>query len=431
VGVPFNVVDETIRVLDRRHEPWTVQVEAWAAGPLDVDRVRKAVRAALARHPMARARQTPWSLAQWSLVWEVPGKPDVDPLRVVRARDDEALSHSRAQLYSDAIPPLESPPLRVRLVRHPEGDGILLCVSHAAADGLGSLRILASIVRAYCGASDPVPEVDPLAMRELQASFSARGLPARGQALARFLAELGRGKARIASDGGARRDGYGFHHERLSADETAALEAGRTQGSTVNDYLVAALHLAIAEWNAEHGCPAARIGTMVPVNLRPPDRRHEIVGNFSSFVSVVTTPADRAEPARALAAVAAQTRRIRQGDGREAMIDFLSGVVRPPAWFRQLLAVSLRPGLERGFDTAVLSNLGRLDAPPTFGPAVGEATALWFSPPAPLPLGLAIGAVTTAGRLHLVLRYRHPVLGPAAARRFASGYRAALTRFAS
>jgi hypothetical protein len=29
----------------------------------------------------------------------------------------------------------------------------------------------------------------------------------------------------------------------------------------------------------------------VPVNLRPPAHRHEIVGNCSSFVSIVTTPA--------------------------------------------------------------------------------------------------------------------------------------------
>jgi NRPS condensation-like uncharacterized protein len=430
VRVPFNVVDETIRVLDRPDEPWTIQVEAWTARPLDADRVRAAVRAAIGRHPMARARQAPWGPAQWTLAWEIPDEPDLDPLGVVAAGDDEALSEARARLYGRAIPLDESPPLRAWLVRHPGGDGILLSVSHAAADGLGSLRMLASIVRAYGGARDPVPDVDPLAVRELQALFAARGLVERGRAVAGFLAELGRGKARVAPHGGSPCDGYGFHHERLTVDETAALDSGRPRGATVNDHLVAALHLTIGEWNAEHRGPSGRFGVMVPVNLRPPERRHEIVGNFSSFVSVVTTPADRTEPARALAAVRAQTRRIRQGDGREALIDFLTGVVRPPAWLRQLLAVSLRPGIERGLDTAVLSNLGRLDDPPAFGSGVGDATAVWFSPPAPLPLGLSIGAVTTAHRLHLVFRYRHALLGPAAAGRFASSYRAALRRLA-
>jgi len=60
VRVPFNVIDETIRFIDRLDEPWTVQVEARARARLHEDRVRCGIRSALALHPMARARQAPW-----------------------------------------------------------------------------------------------------------------------------------------------------------------------------------------------------------------------------------------------------------------------------------------------------------------------------------------------------------------------------------
>lgn len=77
--------------------------------------------------------------------------------------------------------------------------------------------------------------------------------------------------------------------------------------------------------------------------------------------------------------------------------------------------------LERRFtDTAVLSNLGRIDDPPAFGSDAGDTVELWFSPPARMPLGLSVGAITVGGRLHLAFRYRHPQFGPQAAEDFAA-----------
>jgi hypothetical protein len=54
---------------------------------------------------------------------------------------------------------------------------------------------------------------------------------------------------------------------------------------------------------------------------------------------------------------------------------------------------------------------------------------MWFSPPARMPLGLTIGAVTIGGRLHLVLRYRHRLFNQAAATRFADVYLRKLQAF--
>lgn len=80
-------------------------------------------------------------------------------------------------------------------------------------------------------------------------------------------------------------------------------------------------------------------------------------------------------------------------------------------------------------DSALLSNLGRLDDPPSFGPDAGETTEMWFSAPARMPLGLSMGTVTVGGRLHMAFRYRHPLFDADAVRRFAERYDATLNLF--
>src|SRR5947209_8189438 len=142
--VAFNVIDETIWFIDRPHEPWTVQAEARAAGRLDDERLRLAVRSALARHPMARARQAPWRFWQSGFTWEITEDAQVDALSIVDCPDDAAVARVRSDLYGRPVPLATSPPLRVRLAHHPAGDVILLGVNHAASDGLGTLRLLAA-----------------------------------------------------------------------------------------------------------------------------------------------------------------------------------------------------------------------------------------------------------------------------------------------
>ena len=46
-------------------------------------------------------------------------------------------------------------------------------------------------------------------------------------------------------------------------------------------------------------------------------------------------------------------------------------------------------------------------------------------------MGLAVGAVTAGGRLHLVFRYRHPLLDPADVAGFADRYVTALNQVAA
>jgi NRPS condensation-like uncharacterized protein len=71
---------------------------------------------------------------------------------------------------------------------------------------------------------------------------------------------------------------------------------------------------------------------------------------------------------------------------------------------------------DRFVDTAMLSNLGRLPAAPTFGSE--PAAELWFSPPCDPTCSVSIGVATCEKRLSLVARYRHEQFDSRAAEEF-------------
>jgi NRPS condensation-like uncharacterized protein len=428
--VPFTVIDEAVLLLDTPWEPWSVQLEVRAGGRLDEDRLRAAVGTALRRHPMALARMLPARKRDHRYGWELTAEPDVDPLRVVECPDDAALVEARSELYSLAVPLAESPPLRLRLARHPGGDLLMVGVNHVAFDGFGAVRLLQSVARAYTGDPDPADPVDLAEARDVHRHLAAPDTSVRAlrrRALARKLADLAVRPARLAPEGGTDRPGYGFHHLALAADRTAALAAQDLAG-TVNDRLVAALHLAVAAWNRARGERARHVGVLVPVNLRPHGWQHDVVTNFVLDARVATTARHHASPRLVLEAVVAESERIKAGSGA-ALIEVLGRSPTVPLWAKEPMSAALWLTGNRLVDTAVLSNLGRLDELPGFGPEAPEAPGeIWFSAPARMPCGLSIGAVTVGGRLHLAFRYRHPVFDAAGAGRFAACYLEALAR---
>lgn len=430
--VPFNVVDEIVHLIDRDADPWSVQLEARVDGRLDEERLRTAVGQALGRHPMARARKGASPRRRNRDYWEIPQDLDLDPLRTIDCPDEAALSAARAELQSQSVPLSQSPPLRVWLARTPDRDVVMLNVNHAATDGFGAVRLLQSVGRAYANEADPLAHVDFLAERSLTGRLPGPIVSAwvRHQlALAERLRDLVTPPARLSSHRGSQQPGYGFHQVRLDPEETQRL-VGLDHAGTVNDLLVAALHLAVGTWNDEHQTPCRRVSVLVPANLHPSEWRTDLVGNFSLPTRVSTNRSDRATPARALAAITAQTRQKKRSGVGTAFLEILSRSWLLPLRAKRTLVDLIGVLGDRFLDTAILSDLGRVEDPPSFGADAGEVDALWFSAPAPMPLGLSVGAITVRDRLHLVFRYRHAQFDADAARRFADGYLAQLQRVA-
>lgn len=387
-------------LLDPGAASWSVHLEARVAGALDEARLRAAL-GVLARRDLER-----------------------DPLELVECPDDDALDAARVRLQSMAVPVDACPPLHAYLARHPAGDVLMLNLNHAAADAVGALRVLDRIAETYAGAAEPDVPLDFLAVRDLPvrpASPSPSSLVSAYKRVDERLRDMMAPPGRLAAEEPSEHPGYGFHLVSLSAEQTRLVFDDARPG-TSRDVLVAALHLAIGDWNLEHGTPGRRIGVLVPTDLRPEEWPPDSIGNVSVTARITTTRRERADAASALAAITAQATRNKRTRTGIALIAALQRNGLLELWVKQSVVV-LKPAVQnRLVDTALLCNLGRVDATPSFGPDAGDVVGLWLSIPARSPLDLCLGAVTVAGRLHLTFRYPHSLFSPDAARRFGACY---------
>jgi NRPS condensation-like uncharacterized protein len=419
---PFGIADELSCYYDAPAEPCNVHVEVRLPGHLDSRALREATAAALAAQPRALVRRAPG--AWWRrYAWEVPGRPDCDPVTTAAWADDDELARVRARFLSSAPPLHSSPPLRILLAAGPGEDRIILNAHHAALDGLSSLELLRSVAERYPGgAAGGPPRATPPRV------FTGAGPPLLSSGIQR-AARRGRA-ARIAADREPGRPaglpGYGF----VLLPGRPVPAARRAGGGTVNDVLIAGLVLAIARWNGAHGRPAGLIRITMPVNTRP-EGQAGAAGNLSRLTAVsVPAPAGGGDLAELLADVAAQTRPAKQEAGPQVdpASRALAAAWWPPAVKRALLRLALRTAGPLLCDTSLVSNLGVV-GPLRFGAAA--VADMWFSTSAHMPRGLSVGAVTAGGRLHLCLRYRRALFSEPSAARFAGLYATALENLTS
>jgi hypothetical protein len=397
-------------LLDPTAAAWSVHLEARIAGAFDEARLRAALVAVLCG---GRA-------------------PGHELLDVVECPTDDAVGEQRGALQRRVVAVTDAPPLHACLARRPGGDVLMLNLNTAAADGVAAMTVLHAIARAYAGEGETATALDFLAGHDLP----VRPAPPPTSALSRshkrtveWLRDKLARTGRLVADGATDRDGYGYHRVALSAEATEHAVKG-TRAGTERNVLMAALHMAIGDWNRQHGAPGRRIGVLVPVNLRPEQWPPEAIGNFSVTARVSTNRRERRRPAAALKAVNAQRARNKRTRTGVALIAGLQRAGLLSLWAKQS-AIVLQPLTgNRLVDSAMLCDLGWIDDAPSFGPDAGETTELWFSAPARSPLSLCLGAVTAGGRLHLTLRYPHRLFGPDAARRFADCYLAHVQRVA-
>ena len=423
MSLPLTMLDEALLLLQEARSSWNVQLELGADHHLDEATFRQAVLTCFQRHSLARARLALTRNGETSYQWDFAGEVDRDPVQVVDCPDAAALDRLRAQLYTPPIALEASPGLRVALARRPGGDLVLLSASHIVADGVGVVRLMQTIARAYLGEPDPP---DPLPLDQARDLGSFLAPKSRSERWARWLEGPRRFRealdapSRIAVLGGTDRDDFGFVFRTLDLGETTTPGLmRRPSGTTVNDVLLAALHLTVHAWNSKHGVKTGRIGVMMPINIRPADRSWDVVSNLTSNVTVSTVPNDRVDLATATAAVARQTYEMRRQDRAYGLHDLLEVIKKVPLPVKRVVSRLSPLTGDRFVDTAMLSNLGRIPEPPTFatGPDAGPPE-LWFSPPCDRSCSVAIGVATIGQRLSLVARYRYDQFDADAAEEF-------------
>lgn len=420
---PFTVAEEIFVFGDRPSQPQTGCIELHVTGTLDEQRLRDAVAAAVMLHPMAQARQASARRGLRPSEWEIADTRRMNlngVVRVMAADDDDEMPAIRARFSGEPISLGVPPALRLLLIHRPAGDSLIFKWHHSIADGIGAIRFLISVRRAYVDAPDPIPDVDPIAVRDVTIATSAEE-PARraGAAPAEKRAERPL-KMRdlptlVAPENPASQPGYGIHYAELSIKEIQLEDLrARLPAVGVNDVLIGALHLAITEWNRMHGEASGRIIVLMPVSLRPAAWLREVVANVVGHGVVVTTADQRADRFTLMDVICRQTRTLRDNS--------LSAALNRPRWARRiaplvLALLSLRPLSRRQQVAAFLSNVGRMRGLADFGPA-GAVTMLTGTMPASMPPGLALTTGRFNDSMQIGLRHNRLLLDDAAATRF-------------
>ncbi|MER5209307.1 condensation protein [Streptomyces sp. NPDC002838] len=447
--IPFPVVDEVARHCLQEEEPETVHIEVHLPGRLDPVRLRKAFTEALHRHPRILMREARGRWYRRRYEWELTAEPDVEVVSVLPPGRD-ALRDARTRALVEAPPLSLSPPIRLEVVEgagpvegseatdvvgdaragsrgsgvgtlaraggvplssgrvppqrhdcpqlgHSQGTVLFLTINHTALDGPACLRVLATAAELY-GGKDNSPAPAPL--RTPETPQAPQGTPSNWSK-----------PARVAKGTPEPSPGNGLLVTELPLPH-------RPKGSpyTVNDQLMVTTALTIAHWNREHGAHPRPLRITMPVDDRPRDTTMPM-GNGTRLVEVPFSPDELTDATPAhmptlLRRTATRTRALkslpRPQLGHGATL--LTAPVTPVAW-RAALTRGLRRAAAPWTSTTLLSNIGRVPYPLDFGEEAGRAHAVWFSAPARMPRGLTVTTASTAGRLHLALRWSRALLG--------------------
>lgn len=419
----FSVTDELFYHLESAEEPFGLQLDVRFSGQLEEQKMEAAIVAAMQSHPLSSVRQRAVQAGDKHYEWEQVERPDEDPVMVVEATDSDSLDKACNDFYSRRLLLESAPPFRIQIIHHSEGDWLLLKMSHATTDAVGAYRFLMTLLRHYAGVDDPQPSVDMdvIAGRNLGRELGAKSVGERlkrTSSLLGYLMDSVQIPTRIASHFGENKAGVAFVSHTFSAQETEGLAKLRMGSATLNDVLATLLNLTIERWNNSRNESAGRITLMNAMNFRPITWRNEGVGNFSLWVNVATSDSDRHNYEQALECVTEQTRKFKSDEAGGILVDLLNMVQVLPASLRKSLK-NLMP-LTGNFvvDTAVLNNLGRVSDLPDPAGKTGKITAIRFSPPTHMPMGVAVGAVTLRGELTVTFRYRRAQFDKHAAEAF-------------
>ena len=217
---------------------------------LDPEALCAAASACILAHPILHSRLV---RGRGPARWEV-----VDLAREVSVRPETCPEDYR-RYVAGPVDPHGSLQVRVRLLRRPSGDVVVVNLAHSAADGFGLHVLLGDLLKEYLtpGSLAPVggslPERDTLWTRR----FAAEGppLPPEMQVINPMWPDpFGRAEGPTS-----------FHRERVEPAVLASIrDHARGVGGTLNDAILAAYYLAMTDLTG-HCDP---IAVFFPVNLR-------------------------------------------------------------------------------------------------------------------------------------------------------------------
>lgn len=429
-SIPLNCVDKCLLALDGIDEPMLIYGIVRIQGEVDADRLGRAISMAQQVHPVM---ETIVSTRRLRPIREIHRDTGTGVLAVagpehLKDTDLERYITNWMNLPMDLSREF---PFRVLLLRASETESSLVfAFHHSSADGLRALIFVRTVVEIYnseAGSDGEAEAAPPVAAEDARINLKRDELLefAHSQRAKvdhyyrkilfslfhRFVISTLALPTRVFHDRSGRSRELRFCFAVIDAEELGRIQSkARLAGATLNDLLLAGCYMTVEKWNRMHGKASNRIRIMAPVNISPKGYR-DVVSNQASWLSLTTTPDDRADAARLLKKVRAQTSEAAANRMAFALIYYFYFCSCFPLFVMKLMCRFLM--ITRTYvDTIVLTNIGSIWSGPRSEEAavstMGDARILNVIGSAPVvsPMGLSIAAGTYNRNLNISLTYR-------------------------
>jgi NRPS condensation-like uncharacterized protein len=315
-------------------------------------------------------------------------------------------------------------PVRALLLRkNDEESSLIFTFHHSAADGLRALLFIRKVIESYNNELSKNSEfpVDIRINRKgdelLEFAHSQRSKVKHYyrkmifSLFHRFVIAALPPPTRVFHDKSGKSRELRFCFKMISPKEFEQIQSKAiSAGVELNHIFLAACYRVVEKWNSMHGKASNKIRIMAPVNISPKGFRY-VVSNQASWFSLPTAPEDRADPAKLLGKVRADTIDETRNRIAFSLVYFFYFCSRFPLWVMRGMCRFLM--ITRTYvDTILFTNIGFIW--PKLGseePAVrniGNAKILNVTGSAPVvtPMGLGIASGTYNRNLNFSLSYR-------------------------
>jgi NRPS condensation-like uncharacterized protein len=408
-------------------------------GEIDHIRLNQAIFLAQQAHPVMRTILRSRNFRLLREIQEDLGKGVLSIADQAQLQD----TNHESYLYSWMNQPLNIKkefPVRVLLLRKNERESSLVFTfHHSAVDGLRALLFVRKVIESYnnelpqdsklCGDIRINRKGDEL----LEFAHSQRSKVEHyyrkmiSSLFHRFVIAALSPPTRVFHDKSGKSKELRFCFKIISPVEFEQIQSKAiSAGVELNHIFLAACYRAVEKWNSMHGKASNRIRVMAPANISPKGFRY-VVSNQASWFSLSTTPKDRADPARLLRKVRADTIDETMNRIAFSLVYFFYFCSRFPLWVMGGMCRFLM--ITRTYiDTILFTNIGfiwpKLGSEEPSVRNIGNAKILNVTGSAPVvtPMGLSIAAGIYNRNLNLSLTYRPALFSEEKAKMFLDLY---------
>jgi len=438
-SIPLNCVDKCLLALDGINEPMLIHVILNLKGEIEHIRLNQAIFSAQKAHPVMRTILRSRHFRLYREIQEDLGKG------VLSVPDQAQLQDTNYESYlsywmNQPLNIKKEFPVRVLLLRENERESSLVFTfHHSTVDGLRALLFVRNVIESYNNElSQDSKSCEDIRINRKSDELLEFANSQRSKVehyyrkmifslFHRFVIAALPTPTRVFHDKSEQSKELHFCFKIISPKEFEQIQSkARSHGVELNDILLTACYGAVEKWNSKHGKTNKKIRVMAPVNISPKGFRY-VVSNQASWFSLPTTPGDRADSAKLLRQIRANTIDATINRIAFSLVYFFYFCSRFPLFVMRGMCRFLM-STRTYVDTILITNVGFIwPKPGSEEPAVrniGNAKILNVTGSAPVvtPMGLSIAAGIYNKNLNFSLTYRPALFSEEKAKMFLDLY---------